>query len=83
MSLGQAMVVLNFTPSTQEAGTAWSTEQVSGQPGLYREKPCLEKEKKQLQTENTGSVCLSVCVCAYVYTAGVETRKIISSSILS
>jgi hypothetical protein len=47
MSLGQAMVVLNFTPSTQEAGTAWSTEQVSGQPGLYRETLPQKKKKKR------------------------------------
>jgi hypothetical protein len=24
---------------------AWSTKQISGQPGLHREIPCIEKEK--------------------------------------
>jgi hypothetical protein len=28
---------------------AWSTEQVPGQPGLHRKKPCLEKQQQQQQ----------------------------------
>jgi hypothetical protein len=44
-----------FDPSTWEAEAggflssrqAWSTERVPGQPGLHREKPCLEKPKKK------------------------------------
>jgi hypothetical protein len=50
-------VAQTLNPSTWEAEAggflssrpAWSTERVSGQPGLYREtlSPCLEKQKKQ------------------------------------
>jgi hypothetical protein len=51
----QVVVAHAFNPSIQEAEaggslrlrTAWSTEQVPGQPGLYRETLCVSKTKYQ------------------------------------
>jgi hypothetical protein len=48
-------MVHTFNPCTQESETgrslslrlAWSTEQIPGEPGLHKEKTCLEETNKQ------------------------------------
>jgi hypothetical protein len=53
-TISPGVVAHTFNPSTWRqrqadflsSRPAWSTEGVPGQPGLYTEKPCLEKPKK-------------------------------------
>jgi hypothetical protein len=73
--LSQTVVVHTFNPSTWEAEagrflslrTAWSTEWVSGQPGLHRETLSWQnKKQKQNQKQNKTTFCFSAsphCLC--------------------